>query len=231
VPCNSFADFLNAEGVFSLTVSDATTGPTRTRAFTGRPPACSRPMPGSSTTRPSRCPGSARGTSAAGEAGGCRARRSGRRRREARTSAHIPWAGSRPGRNAPSSVTATTRPRVGTPPCRPQPPRVEDLPGNLRQWTSSILRPYPVPARERPRRPCRSGARGRAWGQPRRSDRLVVHQHASLVRPARRRRGPPRRRVSLRDLGRPGGDHPLSKGVAAREANAAAGSTLPTGCA
>ena len=231
MPCNSFADFLNAEGVFSLTgerrydwadedarIHRSTTGVFKADVGFEHHAAVEVSWFGARDF----CRWRGRWLPSEAEW---------RRRREARTSAHIPWAGSRPRRNAPSSVTATTRPRVGTPPCRPQPPRVEDLPGNLRQWTSSILRPYPVPARERPRRPCRSGARGPAWGQPRRSDRLVVHQHASLVRPARRRRGPPRRRVSLRDLGRPGGDRPLSKGVAAREANAAAGSTLPTGCA
>jgi formylglycine-generating enzyme required for sulfatase activity len=148
VPCNSFADFLNAEGVFSLTgerrydwadedarIHRSTTGVFKADVGFEHHAAVEVSWFGARDFcrwRGRRLPSEA----------------SGRRRREARTSAHIPWAGSRPRRNAPSSVTATTRPRVGTPPCRPQPPRAEDLQGNLRQWTSSILRPYPVPARE-----------------------------------------------------------------------------------
>ena len=146
-----FAAFLNARGDRqhgARAPLRRRRSPTRGFIWCPRPSSTRRglPTPASSTIPSSRCRGSAPATTAlegAPAADRGRVGEDGARRRQAALPVGTDDAGARP-RRLRARLNATER--VDARPDGASPYRVEDLLGNLREWTSTALRAYPYRA-------------------------------------------------------------------------------------
>ena len=145
--------------------------------------------------------GSGRATTASGGAGACPPRRSGRRPRAATTPAATPGASAaRPRTRRLRPGVQCHRAGVGRPEGA-SPLGVQDMIGNLREWTSSVP-PLPVSprdGREGAEQAPRVVVRGASHDDP--PHALRVHDQALLRAPGSGARAP-FRRVPLRHVGR-----------------------------
>ena len=160
------------------------------------------PTRASSAIRWWRSPGSAPETTAPGRDGACRPRPSGKRPPAATTGRPFPWGRRRRRRSSPSSAGPTARPsrREGRP-AGASPHGVEDMLGNLREWTSSRSAPIPT-ATDDGREPY-SRAPGAWWSAARATTTRSRRSRdpAALLRSPRRAAGPSLRRLPLRHVG------------------------------
>ena len=160
-------------------------------------------------TPPGRSPGPAPATTASGAADVCPPRPSGRRPPAGSIPAAVRGGTSRRTPGPGSSGAPATRPSAATSGrSAPGATGVQDLLGNLREWTASAYRPHPYHAndgRDRAAPDADRVVRGASHDDPPDALRVTIRRHSSYDGGARwAGPRPPAHRLSPRHLGGPG---------------------------